>query len=178
MSTVPAVLRPGRPTCAVLALLLPAGLGYGCGYGFGPAGGGARAIDVGKIGEPGIDVDVAAAVDIAVRHALARTPSTRLATRGEADATLEVDVVNSAAGLAPMADPGMRAAQYRAVVLVKGRLIDRGGKVIWSSAPVVGEAPFLSTPGPMVNLDGARRAALARAADQAASRLVASMNWR
>src|SRR5262249_44155475 len=90
-----------------------------CGYSVAP-GAGARAIAVGKISEPGIDIDAAALVNAAVRHAIASSPSTRLVSSGAAEATLDVELVNSASALAPLADPNLRAGQYRAVVLVKG----------------------------------------------------------
>lgn len=151
-----------------------------CGYQVTARGTGAaaRAIRVGRIIEPGIDVDAAAMVAGAVRQAIARGPSTRLVRGDAAEAELEVELVNSASALATLADPGLRAAQYRAVVLVRGRLLDKQGKVLWTSTVITGEAPYLSAPGPIEALDGARRRALERAADDAAERLVASMSWR
>jgi hypothetical protein len=162
--------------CGFAVFALGSALGGACGYAVSP-GAGARAIAVGKVSEPAIDVDAAAMVNAAVRHAIASNPSTRLVSGGAADATLDIELVNSAAALAPLADPNLRAAQYRVVVLVKGRLHDRSGKVIWESPVIVGEAPFLSTPGQVEALDGARRRALSRAADVAAERLVASLTW-
>jgi hypothetical protein len=158
--------------------MIGAVLAAGCGYTVGPAGGTARAIAVGRMTEPGIDVDAAALVNAAVRHALASSPGTRLVAEDAADETLDIELLNATSGLAPLADPNLRAAQYRALVLVRGKLIDRTGKVTWTSPVITGEAPFLSTPGPIETLDGARRRALSRAADVAAERLVASMTWR
>jgi lipopolysaccharide assembly LptE-like protein len=149
----------------------------GCGYSAVPAAG-ARSIAIGRLSEPGIDVDAAALVNAAVRHAIASSPSTRLVSRGAADATLDIELLNSASALAPLADPNVRAAQYRAVVLVRGRLLDKRGVLIWESPVIQGDSPFLSTPGPVETLDGARRRALARAADIAAERLVACLVWR
>lgn len=78
--------------------------------------------------------------------------------------------------LLPFADPGTRAAQYRAVVSLRARLISRTGKILWTSEVITGEAAYLSPAGRIEVLDGMRRTALSRAADDAASRLVASMN--
>jgi hypothetical protein len=147
-----------------------------CGYSFAPRAGAARPIHVAPIAEPGIDVDAAAWVNVAVRHAVARSPSTRLVAREEAYATLEVEMVNSAAALAPLADPGLRASQYHAVLVLRGKLVDKTGRVLWRSE-ATGDVPFLSTPGPIETLDGARRRALQRAAEEAADRLIGALTW-
>jgi hypothetical protein len=149
-----------------------------CGYSIAPGAGAARAINVSPIAEQGIDIDAASLVAVAVRHAVARGPSTRLASDQDANETLQVELLNSASSLAVLADPALRAAQNRAMVTVRGRLLDKKGHVIWESAIITCDSPFLSTPGPIETLDGARRRALQRAAEDAADRLVASMTWR
>jgi hypothetical protein len=126
--------------------------------------------------ESGTDVDAGAYVDVAVRGALARSSSTRLVGDDAADASLEITLVGTDSPLQPFADPGLRAAQYRALVSLRGRLISRTGTVLWSSEVITGEAPYLSPEGRIEVLDGMRRTALSRAAEDAASRLIASMN--
>jgi hypothetical protein len=111
-----------------------------------------------------------------VREAIARSSRTRLVGDDAAEAELQVMLVGTDSPLQPFADPGVRAAQYRAVVLLRGRLVSRTGEVLWSSGVITGEASFLSPGGRIETVDGARRTALSRAAADAASRLVASMH--
>jgi hypothetical protein len=146
-----------------------------CGYGVGAT----RAISVGKLVDAqAIDVDAAALVTNAVRRAVARGPRTRLVESDAADAHLEVELLSTDSPLAPFADPAARAAQYRATVTVRGRLVDRGGKIVWTSNAITGEARYLSVSGAVEALEGARRRALERAAEDAAERLLAGMDWR
>lgn len=126
--------------------------------------------------ESGTDVDAGAYVDAAVRSALARSSSARLVGADAADASLEVTLVGTDSPLQPFADPGLRAAQYRALVSLRGRLISRTGDVLWTSDVITGESPYLSPAGRIEVLDGTRRTALSRAAEDAAARLIASMN--
>lgn len=134
-----------------------------------------RALSIAPIAEYGIDVDAAAFVDTAVREAIARGASTRLVGAEVAEASLEVTLVGTDSPLLPFADPGQRTAQYRAIVSLRGRLISRTGAVLWASGVISGEAPYLSPSGRIEVLDGVRRTALAHAAEDAASRLYASM---
>lgn len=149
--------------------------GAGCGYSVGRGASGPRTLAVSMTKEPGIDLDAAAMVDNATRRALTRSPSTRLVSQEGADQVLEVELLQVQAGLAPFAEPGLRAAQYQVSVRIKGRVVDSSGRALWSSATITGEAPFVSTPGSLEALDGARRRALARASDEAADRLVAAL---
>jgi hypothetical protein len=153
-----------------IALLL-----VSCGYTLGPGRtpGGVRALAVAKIDEPGLDLDAAALVAESVRRAVARGPSTELAPSGSEEATVEIRLLESSSGLAPLADPATRAAQYRAIIRLTAVLTKSDGRVLWRSAIVTGEAPYLSMPGKLEALDGARRRALAQAADDAAAKLMA-----
>jgi hypothetical protein len=159
-----------------LAAWIHALLLVGCGYTIGPGRtpGGVRTIAVARIEEPGLDLDAAAMVAESVRRAVARGPSTELASSG-ADATVEVKLLESSSGLAPLADPSTRAAQYRAIIRLTAVLTKSDGRVLWRSSVVTGEAPYLSMPGKLEALDGARRRALAQAADDAATKLLALM---
>jgi membrane associated rhomboid family serine protease len=157
---------------ALLSLLLS-----GCGYVLGPGRtpGGVRAVAVQKIDEPGLDLDAAALVAESVRRAVARGPSTELAPAGSAEATMEIRLLESSSGLVPLADPATRAAQYRAIIRLSAVLTKSDGHILWRSSVVTGEAPYLSMPGKLEALDGARRRALAQAADDAAAKLLALM---
>lgn len=158
------------------ASLLIAALGLAsCGYTFGRD---LRPISVAPIKEPGIDVDAAPLLTAAIRHAVARGPGTRLAGEESGAALLQVELLSSTSGLTSFADPAVRAAQYRAVVNVRATLVGANGKTLWQSSVITGEAPYLSTPGAIEKLEGARRRALERAAEDAAERLVASLRWR
>jgi hypothetical protein len=126
--------------------------------------------------EQGIDVDAAAYVNTAVREAVARSLSARLVDEEASEASLNVILLGTDAPLLPFAEPGLRPAQYRAVVSLRGSLISRTGKVLWTSEVINGESPYLSPKGRIESLDGIRRTALARAAEDAARRLIASMN--
>lgn len=117
------------------------------------------------------DVDLAGEIDAAVGRALVRTPN--LALTQTATTGLEVELVRAGQGLRPLAEPGLRAAEYLAFVVLRGRLIDEAGHTISRSPAVRGEARFLSRPGRIEALDGAGRTAMARAVEQAATRLVA-----
>jgi hypothetical protein len=126
--------------------------------------------------ESGLDVDVAAYLARAVREAVARSTSTSLVREDAAEVRLEVVLLGASSPLQPFADPNLRAAQYVATVSLRARLVDKRGQVVWTSEVINGEAPFLSPQGRIEVLDGVRRTALSRAADDAASRLIASMS--
>lgn len=132
-------------------------------------------ISVPPVVENGIDVDAAAYLNSALREAVVRSVSFRLVGEDASEATLKVILLGTDAPLLPFADPGQRAAQYRAVVSLKGELISRTGKIIWTSPVITGESHYLSPAGRIEVLDGVRRTALARAAEDAASRLMASL---
>lgn len=149
----------------------------GCGYTLGaaPTPGGVRHIRVAPVEEPGIDIDAAAVVSNAVRRAVARSPSTKLASGDGAEAALYVTMLDAKEGLAPYANPGARAAQYKLRVRVKARLMSSAGEMLWSSGIIEGEAAFLSPTGGLESVDGARRRAMVSAAEDAADRLIDAM---
>lgn len=147
-----------------------------CGYTVGrvaPANG-PRAISVAPIEERGIDVDAAAMVARAVRRRVAMGPSTVL-EEDRPEAVLSVSLIEAGHALSPMSDPRLRAAEYVAQIRLQGTLSSTAGAALWRSPVVVGEAHFMSMPGPIESLDGARRRALAQAADEAAERLWAHL---
>lgn len=144
-----------------------------CGYTVGavrPAHG-PRAIRVAPIEERGIDVDAAAQVARAVRRRIAMGPSTSL-EEDRPEAILKVRLLEAKDALSPMSDPRLRAAEYVAQIRLQGTLSSTVGRTLWRSPVLVGEAHFMSMPGSIEALDGARRRALAQAADQAADRLL------
>ena len=155
-----------RGAMALLALVTA------CGYGSAAA---PVAIRVAPVAEPGLDVDAAALVARAVRRAVARGPGTRIAATGAEEISLEVELLDAGMNLAAFADPNLRAAEYRATVLLRGRLRDPSGAVVWSSPVIAGESAVLSPPGRVEVLDGARRRSLEWAAEDAADRLVVSV---
>lgn len=147
-----------------------------CGYHFGAVGPqGVRALEVRAEDEQGIDVDAGALLASAVRRAVAHGPSTHLAPPGEAEAILEVRLIEARAPLSPLSDTAVRAGEYRAEVVAVGTLVAPDGRVLWRSQRVIGSAPFLSAPGALETQEGLRRAALARAAEEAAERLVTAL---
>lgn len=163
---------PSRPPRPPLGLALAA-LVAACGYTVGavrPANG-PRALRVEAIEERGIDVDAAAQVARAVRRRVAMGPSTRL-EEDAPEAVLSIRLLDARHALSPMSDPRLRAAEYVAQVRLLGTLSSTVGRSLWRSPVVVGEAHFMSMPGSMESLDGARRRALAQAAEQAADRLL------
>ena len=160
----------------VALLMLPCA---SCGYSVGSRGLGhePRRVVVAPVREAGIDIDAAALVSSAVRRAITRTPAASLIAAGSGRSTLDVELIDTQKRLAPMADPGQRAAQYRVTVRLRGKLVSPSGRTLWTSAPVDGNAYFVSTPGPIERLDGAGRRALAKAAEEAADRLVLVVPW-
>jgi hypothetical protein len=150
-----------------------------CGYSVGAVRtpGNVRRISVAPVQEDGIDIDAAALVAREVRRKIANGMSTTLSDEENAQAVLAVTLLDSDAKLAPLADPGLRAAQYVAVVRIRGTLTSTAGKALWKSGVISAEAPYLSVPDDLEALDGARRRALAQAAESAAARLVGGMTY-
>lgn len=157
------------PACA-LALLLTA-----CGYTTRVTApdGGDVVVRVPPVKHPGLDPYAPGVVDRALRRAVARAAGLRFADG--ADAAFHVEVVDVRVGLTPFAEPALRAAQYQAVVVLKGTLQGPTGRRTWGSPAVTGTAPYLSTAGRLEALDGAGRRAVAEAAETAARRLVGAL---
>lgn len=156
------------------SVALAALLGTACGYTVGAAKS-ARSFRVAPLREPGLDTDAGALVLRSVRQTLARGPSTRLASGSEAVPELTVELISSDASLAPFSDPGLRAAQYLAVVRIRGTLTSSTGRQMWRSGVVSAEEPYFTVADDLEALDGARRSALSRAATRAAEDLVSSL---
>ncbi len=97
-------------------------------------------------------------------------PSTSLEDE-HPDAVLSVRLIEAQHALSPMADPRLRAPEYVAQIRLQATLSSTVGATQWRSPVVVGESAFMSMPGSIESLDGARRRALAQAAEQAADRL-------
>ncbi|MCC7383592.1 MAG: hypothetical protein IT384_17260 [Deltaproteobacteria bacterium] len=158
-----------------VTVFLPALIGASaCGYQLGAATG-VQNLAVHVEDQRGLDVDAEALVAGALRRTIARGPGTSLAPDGEEEATLRVQLIDARSGLSPLADPSLRAAQYRAEIRVVATLLGSDGRVLWRSSVLSGEASYLSRPGGLEVLDGARRSALARAAEDVAERLRASL---
>jgi hypothetical protein len=160
--------------------LLAALLIAGChSFGAPPLPGGVSRIDLVRTEDrPGVDVDAAAELGTALRRRLLAVRTEALASASEgSDGELVVEVIDVKTALAPLSDPSRRAGEYRADLTISGRLLRRDGHVAWSSAPVVGSANYYSVPGGIESLDGQRRAALARAADDAARQLIDALYY-
>ena len=146
----------------------------GCGYqstvarGDGPP----RTLRIPPIRETAVDLDAGAMVQRSLLLAAGRVPGLVLVSADAPAPALEAELVAVRSGLSPFAEPNLRAAHYRVVVELQGRLVGLDGRVLFTSAVVHGEAPFYSTPGRIEVLDGAARRALERASEQAAERLV------
>jgi hypothetical protein len=166
------VVRARTVALALAGLLVAAGCGYTAG-GLG-ASAAPLAVHLEALDEPGQDVDAAALVAQAIRRALARRPGLLLTSAGEAEVALSVRLLGVTSGLAPFSDPGLRAPQY-VVTLALGAEARRGSGAPRGLPPVQGEAVYFSTPGRVEALDGARRLALARAAEDAADRLATAL---
>lgn len=127
---------------------------------------------------PGVDVDAAAELGTALRRRLQGVRSEPVSPASEgSDGDLVVEVLDVKTALAPLSDPSRRAGEYRADLTISGRLLRRDGHLAWSSATVVGSANYYSVPGGIESLDGQRRAALARAADDAARQLLDALYY-
>lgn len=127
------------------------------------------------VDDDGIDVDLAALVARSARAAVAARPELTLTSRSDADAVLRLALIPGATGLSPLADPSRRSPEYRVEVRVEAVLMRDEGEALWSSGALVGEATYTSHPGSIIALDGARRLALSRAADDAAQRVITAL---
>jgi hypothetical protein len=159
-----------------LILLLCSACGYAMGTGRFPQQ--VERIAVPPVTEDGVDVDAAGVLAGLVRKAVAAHPAARLVSAKRAEAILHVKLDSVGGGLAPLSDPGSRAAQYRSQITITAQLKRPGGEVIWRSGRIVGQADFLSVPDAIETLDGARRRALARAAENATDQLMTSLIYR
>ena len=166
-------MKPVKHASILLVLSLFSGCGYGLARARAPSG--IETVHVEVSDERGLDVDAAAYVSRAIRAAVARGPALALANESTSDGVLEVKLIDASTPLAPFADPSLRAAQYRAEVRLLATLARADGRVVWRSSLIVAEAPYLSTPGRLEMLDGARRRALEVAARRAAEQLLSSM---
>lgn len=146
----------------------------GCGYQSVLSGpdGRPRLLRVPPVREGVVDLDVGAMVQRSLRLAAGRVPGLVLATADAPVPALEAEVVAVHSGLSPFAEPNLRAASYRVVVEIRGRLVGLDGRVLFTSAVVRGQAPFYSTAGRIEVLDGAARRALEQACERAAEGLV------
>ena len=135
-------------------------------------------VAVRPVHEDGVDVDAAGILSGVIRKAVAAHPAATLVTEQNAEAILVVELLSVGGGLAPLADPGSRAAQYRSQISIKAKLDHSSGNTIWHSGRIIGQADYLSVPDGIETLDGARRRALMRAAQNAADQLVTSLVYR
>ena len=121
--------------------------------------------------EEALDLDAGAEVDSALRRHLARRTFIRL--EEDAANTLVVALSEARVQLAARAEPALRAPRYVVKVALKATLVQEDIKPTMSHSFVVaGEDEFTAPAGSIEALDGAQRASLARAADEAADRLV------
>ena len=122
----------------------------------------------------GIDPDLGAAVAVALRQAVAARPELSLVARSEAEAMLRLGLQGGTTGLSPLADPTRRAPEYRVVLRAEATLAGEG-VAAWQSGALVGEATYASDVRSIGALDGARRRALERAAEELARRVVGAL---
>ena len=155
---------------AIFCFLLLSSCGYTVGYPKMPAH--LQSIAVGPVQGDGVDIDVAALISRELRFHLAKHPSIRLANLQDARARMNIQLVNTQAGLTPMSDPANRAAQYRTTLVVKATVTDADGKPVWVSSNITGQSDNLSVGDDIEALDGRRRTALERAARRATKELV------
>lgn len=158
---------------AACAVLLGTALSSGC-YTLGaPAPREAR-LFVEVVDADGIDPALGAALAVALRQAVAARPELSLVDRDAAEATLRVGVVDATTGLTALADPSRRAPEYRVLLRAEASLLGTGVQP-WQSGPLSGEATYASDPRSIIALDGARRGALVRAAEELARRVVSAL---
>lgn len=118
-------------------------------------------------------MDAPGLLDSALKRAIARSSALHLSDTAERE--LEVEVIGVSTPLAGFAEPRLRAAQYEVRLSVRVRMFVGQKKVVWSSPIYVSQAPYVSTPGQLVALDGAGRRALQQAAEISAERLVVAV---
>jgi outer membrane lipopolysaccharide assembly protein LptE/RlpB len=159
-----------------IALFFMSACGYSIGFGHFP--GKVRSVAVGMVAEDGVDIDAAGLLGSVVRRAVATHPGASLVADEEAEARLKIKLVNVSGGLAPMSDPGSRAAQYRARITITAQLIHRNGTTLWKSNQIIGQADYLSVPDDIEALDGRRRTALKEAAVSAGDQLMTALVYR
>ena len=128
--------------------------------------------------ENGVDVDASAMLTSSVRRAIMKHPAVDLASQGNADAHLKLTLVDVRSGLAPMSDPGRRAAQYRSYITVRAELHHKDGRKLWQVGRVIGQADYLSVADDIEALDGRRRTALQEAADSATEQLITALTYK
>lgn len=122
----------------------------------------------------GIDPDLGAAVAAALRRAVAARPELTLVDRGSAEATLRLGLRGSTTGLSSLSDPARRAPEYRVVLRAEASLFG-AGVAPWQSGLLDADATYASDTRSIIALDGARRRALERAAEELARRVVAAL---
>ncbi|MBI4816029.1 MAG: hypothetical protein HY791_07225 [Deltaproteobacteria bacterium] len=152
-------------TCSIALTLLS------CGYSF---HGAPRRVRVEPIQEHGPDLDAAVEVSAAVRRAIARGPSTVLVERA-ADLTLELTLAGATSVPSPFSDSSRRAAESTERIRIRATLTSTSGRVVFQGDELLGEADYVSPPGEIATIEGARRTALARAAERLAQQLAAKI---
>ncbi len=173
---LPAVLRSlkrrARLSTAFFGLLLcVAPQAGGCGYApLRGAGAPPTTIFVAPVRAEGASLEGAPAAETAVADAIARSPSFALADTG-ADLSVEIRIVRASSRLAPLSEPAVRAAHYQAIVVWACEARGPDGERLWGGN-VTGTASYLSTPGAIETLDGARRRSIAQASWIAGERLI------
>ncbi|MEL7371853.1 MAG: hypothetical protein AAFN74_23215 [Myxococcota bacterium] len=86
----------------------------------------------------------------------------------------KVHVESAETGLAPLAEPAVRAAHYRSVVELRAEVFDQRGQAVWQGR-AIGRADMISPSGALETLDGATRRTMRQAADRAAQSLLDRM---
>ena len=137
-----------------------------------------KKLAVPPVTEDGVDIDAAALLGGAIRRAVTRHPSADLVSVPKADARLQITLLDVSGSLAPMADPGLRAAQYRARVTMKAVLIHRDGRTLWRTSRIIGQADYLSVPDDIEALEGRHKTALKEASDSAAEQLMTALVYQ
>ncbi|MBI2374982.1 MAG: hypothetical protein HYV07_13380 [Deltaproteobacteria bacterium] len=140
-----------------------------CGFGF---HGTSRAIRVEAVETAGSDLDASAELEKALRIAIARGPGTVL-DDANPSRVLRVRLLEATNSPAPTSDPGRRAGESVAFVKIRATLTSTSGMVVFSVDELVADSPFVSPPGEVAALEGRRRLAVARAAEDLADALLA-----
>ncbi|MFP4071318.1 MAG: LPS assembly lipoprotein LptE [Desulfovibrionales bacterium] len=155
---------PGRAAVLLLFVLLTAG----CGYHFAgttplilPEG--VRTLTISRVNNPTILPWIGPELRNSVWDEISRRSEAVLKDSGGAEATLEMDIVRYSASTL-LEGRSEQTVKSQVVLVVDGRLVRRGGGVVWSSGPVTVNETFVS--------EGQEREAAELAVQKVARRIV------
>jgi hypothetical protein len=136
-----------------------------------PLDGPPLAVRLELIDQAAVDFDAPALVERAVRRRIQARPELALSGDGSAP-VLQIWLRSIRNDLLPGADPRLRAPRYRVAVELSAEVLLPADARKPMTASAVGESVYVARPGEIGRLDGAFRTFLARAAEEAADRIV------